>query len=691
MIYRRSSVKNSTAIILLACTLAISLIEDAAVLAADSETETSRSVSLSPQSVGIGARVFHDPPSLLNGQPGSPNILLNKTLSSTTAVGQQGVAAGSNPDSAKQSEVQTLSPVPITLAELERNHEANKTLNLTPLYLGSAVEMHSFEALREESKHDQSISLRDAIRYVLDHGMSIKISRESMNYQHYLTLSNLAGFVPSFTMQYNLTGVNVLNFNTTSLAQTFLTGVSFPVFQGGTVLYTMLAQRYREKAWQYTYKSTVSDVFLDVYQKYTNLLLQRVLMQIYAKTVEADEEQLRINQLRLTSGTGTRYDVMQSEARLAADRQSLLQQGITMRQAGLTLNLALNYPLEINLIPVEETLSEAPLFDEHVQLKTLLEDALRFQPGLRQYEYFRLTAARNIQAISGSLYPTVTFFALYQLNDTSVSPAGNGAALGGSATTSIASYLDSTFAGRVSNNALGQLYTFSPTSGSTSNQGANTAPIALPAASGGQPIANIQSGSLVSSGAVAPSIVGGGTGSGTGPNQNGSLQAPSGIFPGYFRNLQAGIQLNWTLPSFGLQTTASLLSAKMLARESMMQCNQELSLVIQQIHNDYLAMLTDRRLIDRAAASVAAYREALRLAKVGLENGVGTNLQVIQAQSSYVTALTSQAQAIVASNVAQAQLLHDMGMISATTLSSGYRPGVFIEPIPTGKRTWKKP
>ena len=53
----------------------------------------------------------------------------------------------------------------------------------------------------------------------------------------------------------------------------------------------------------------------------------------------------------------------------------------------------------------------------------------------------------------------------------------------------------------------------------------------MPAASGGTPIATIQSGSLVSSGAVAPSIFGGGSGTNS-SNSNGSLQAPSGIFPG---------------------------------------------------------------------------------------------------------------------------------------------------------------
>ena len=151
---------------------------------------------------------------------------------------------------------------PVTLySSAPPDHEVNKTVNLNPLYLSSIIEMHSFDALREESKYSQSITLQEAIRYVLDHGMAIKISRESLNYQHWLTVSAVGSFLPTFSMSYNASNVNVNNLNTTSIAHTFLSGVSFPVFQGGGAVYGLLAQSYRDKAWQYTYKSTVSDVF----------------------------------------------------------------------------------------------------------------------------------------------------------------------------------------------------------------------------------------------------------------------------------------------------------------------------------------------------------------------------------------------------------------------------------------------
>jgi outer membrane protein TolC len=607
----------------------------------------------------------------------------------STALSQEIAASGGKNPPAKMAEPEGLKTLPPINLKTELPHEQAKTLLLSNVYLSHAIEMNSFEAFREETKSDQEITLADAINYVLDQGMSIKISRESMRYQHFLTLAGLAGFVPSFSMQYNASHANVPNLGTTSNAQTFLTGVSFPVFQGGSVLYSLLSQRYREKAWREAYNNTVSDVFLDVYQKYMNLVLQRVLMQTYAKAVEADEEQLKLANIRRDVGTGTKYEVVQVQALLASDKQLLLQQAVTMRQASLALNLALNYPLSINLIPAERTLTEANMFDSDVSLKSLLSDAMKFG-NMKQYEYFRLAAARNVQAQSASLYPTVSFFILYQINNATVNPVGNNFALGGAATSAIASFLDSTFAGRVSNNSLGQQYTFSPTV-STSTQGANTGPSAMPAASGGTPIALVQSGSLVSSGAVAPSIFGGGTGASSGANANGSLQAPSGIFPGFFKELQAGFSFVWSLPNMGGTQVASIYSSRDLARQTLLQCNQSLSVTAQTVRNDYLAVLSNREAIDSAAAAAVSNKQALDYANARLLNGVNTLLDVIHAQHDYITSVGSQAQAIVNSNVAQAQLLHDMGMISATTLTSGYHAGSFKKPHPLVIGKWRLP
>src|SRR5580698_3958804 len=110
---------------------------------------------------------------------------------------------------------------------------------------------------------------------------------------------------------------------------------------------------------------------LDLYQKYNAVLLNRVLMQIGARAVEVSEEQVRINTNLEKAGTGTQYAVIQSEAQLATDRQTLLQEQVTMRQSALALNFSMNYPMAVNLVPVEETISEAALFHNKATIDQL--------------------------------------------------------------------------------------------------------------------------------------------------------------------------------------------------------------------------------------------------------------------------------------------------------------------------------
>jgi outer membrane protein TolC len=140
-----------------------------------------------------------------------------------------------------------------------------------------------------------------------------------------------------------------------------------------------------------------------------------------------------------------------------------------------------------------------------------------------------------------------------------------------------------------------------------------------------------------------------------------------------FSTLQNSFGLTWSLPNLGLNSVASIVGARALSRQALLQANQELLLVAEQVRSDYVTALSAREQIDNAAYGVDSSQEALRLAGLRLKSGYGTNLELITAQRDYINALYSQAQAIVASNLAQAQLLHDTGVLSTETLTSGYR------------------
>jgi outer membrane protein TolC len=126
----------------------------------------------------------------------------------------------------------------------------------------------------------------------------------------------------------------------------------------------------------------------------------------------------------------------------------------------------------------------------------------------------------------------------------------------------------------------------------------------------------------------------------------------------------------------GVTSITNLVAAGALSRQATIQANQELQTVLQQVRADYLNWRAAREQIDNSAHSVQASTEELRMARLRWKEGVGTNLEVIQAERDYVNSLTSKAQAIVGSNLAQAQLLHDTGIISSDALLHGYKGNI---------------
>ena len=557
-------------------------------------------------------------------------------------------------------------PIP---AEPTANHEANNTIDMGPLRQYSLLPLASMQPVRLEARYSEPLTLSDALHIAMQNSLPIRIADESFRYQKYQFIGEIFGYLPSFSTGWGLTNSTVSPITTAANSRTYQTTVRFPVFTGGNAFYTALAQYYRMKGWKQAFYSTRNDALLDVYSKYNALVLNNAILQIRVKSYQFSQAQLELNNSLYRAGTGTQFAIMQSRAQLAADEQALLQQQASTRQSAMALCFALNLPMAINLIPSDELVSEKTILNESVAFKQLLDASLSHRPELKQYEYFRLAANRQLQVASASLYPTVAFFTTFTHASTTVYPASNSAQLNGIASGQVAS---ATNVGTASNTALNQTASFSPGSNNVGTSGANTTATVV-AGGGGNPIASTQSGSLVTSGAVAPSFnVNTITGASGSSNISGANTASAGVFPGLTNTFQAGFAVSWSLPNLGQGNVASVLSARSLARQALLQANQELLMVGEEVRFSYCSKLAAREQIDSAAYGVKSAAESLRLATLRLRTGVGTNLELIQAQRDYVAALTAQAQAIVSSNVAQAQVLHDTGLISVDTLTKGY-------------------
>jgi OMF family outer membrane factor len=131
------------------------------------------------------------------------------------------------------------------------------------------------------------------------------------------------------------------------------------------------------------------------------------------------------------------------------------------------------------------------------------------------------------------------------------------------------------------------------------------------------------------------------------------------------------INLQWDIKGLGTTDYSLVRSAKLQARQAQLQAQKELVTVLDQVRTSYLQSLDAERKIDETTNEVNSSLEELRLARLRFQHGLGTNLDIITGQRDYTQALISKAQAMINFNIAQAQLVHDMGLSSIDAFSSG--------------------
>ncbi len=128
-----------------------------------------------------------------------------------------------------------------------------------------------------------------------------------------------------------------------------------------------------------------------------------------------------------------------------------------------------------------------------------------------------------------------------------------------------------------------------------------------------------------------------------------------------------GVDVNWNLGGLGTTQLTQLEATRWQARKVQLDFNTELERICGQVRDAYLSSLAAENLIIETTDAVKYATEALRLAQVRFQEGVGTYLDVISAQHNYTDALIDKANAIIDFNTSQAKLLHAVGCLTIDT------------------------
>lgn len=129
-----------------------------------------------------------------------------------------------------------------------------------------------------------------------------------------------------------------------------------------------------------------------------------------------------------------------------------------------------------------------------------------------------------------------------------------------------------------------------------------------------------------------------------------------------------GLDVQWTLGGLGVTAYGNVQSARATARKVQLEFLDELNRVQSEVRDAYLSSLSAEALIAETTDAVNSSAEQLRVAKDRIENGVGTQLDVLNAQRDYTQALIDKAKAICEYNASQVKLLRAIGRISVNTV-----------------------
>jgi outer membrane protein TolC len=132
----------------------------------------------------------------------------------------------------------------------------------------------------------------------------------------------------------------------------------------------------------------------------------------------------------------------------------------------------------------------------------------------------------------------------------------------------------------------------------------------------------------------------------------------------------AGIDVTWNIGGLALPEIAQIQSARYKSRQVYLEFQNALVNAYKDVRDSYLSSMSAENLIIETTDAVNFSEEQLRVADTRLKEGVGTYLDVINAQRAYTDALVAKARAIIDYNTAQATLVHALGKLSPDTATA---------------------
>ena len=142
--------------------------------------------------------------------------------------------------------------------------------------------------------------------------------------------------------------------------------------------------------------------------QYYDLVLAQAQVAVARQAMDEAEELLRIERLRLKTGTGLPADELRAEAALAGAQQDLLTALNGFYDTSVTLTVTLHLDSTVMLVPRAGTMTQTTLVREDLPIDDMLVTAVRYRPDLEAVRTLWAAAqADKGAAVWGGLGPQI--------------------------------------------------------------------------------------------------------------------------------------------------------------------------------------------------------------------------------------------------------------------------------------------
>jgi outer membrane protein TolC len=154
------------------------------------------------------------------------------------------------------------------------------------------------------------------------------------------------------------------------------------IINPGQVAYDIVASKRRLEASAQQEQAVVLETARVAAVQYYDLVLTQARVSVARQTMKEAEELLRIERLRLKTGTGLPADELRAEAALAGARQDLLTAVKGFYDASVILTVTLHLDSTVMLAPRAGTMKQTTLVREDIPIDDMLVIAVRYRPDL---------------------------------------------------------------------------------------------------------------------------------------------------------------------------------------------------------------------------------------------------------------------------------------------------------------------